>query len=146
MWKVLIILLVLVTGSIRAEWHHQKCPAGCFCDEVASLVSCGGSDYDDDQDQVTNKNVTILKMQDVWTVSQLVQRLDLRDAGLVRLEPHHLNGTILKELSLVRSGLAEITEGTFSLQNQMERLDLSQNVLAVLTKVSRIVHLIQFTG
>lgn len=138
-WLV-IFLLAVTMGTAMAEWH-EKCPSGCLCDQEASLVSCGGEDEDEDQvGSSDQRNETIqpkLPLDEVWKAAGLVQRLDLRDAPVERLESAQLNGTSsLRELSLVRCNLSGIGASAFARQDQLERLDLSQNLLAVLTQVT----------
>jgi Leucine-rich repeat (LRR) protein len=79
---------------------------------------------------------------DVWSVIAAadIQRLDVRDLLLQRLDSHLiLNGTErLVELSLVRCGLASIANDTFAHHSNLERLDLSQNQLTILSQVHTI--------
>ncbi|EFX64896.1 hypothetical protein DAPPUDRAFT_117745 [Daphnia pulex] len=116
------------------------CPLTCFCDFDSSLVSCAGTDDDDVvwvNRSSSNNNNTAAIPSDVWSVvaATKIQRLDVRDLVLERLDYSHLNGTgRLSELSLVRCGLAAIGAGTFARHSNLERLDLSQNQLTILSQ------------
>ncbi|KAI9554385.1 hypothetical protein GHT06_019657 [Daphnia sinensis] len=124
------------TDPIRAaELLHdavQYCPLTCFCDFESTLVSCAA----DEEEQTSFGNRTIL-MADVWSVvgRAAIQRLDVRDLVLERLDETLINGTErLSELSLVGCGLAFIANATFNYHSNLERLDLSQNQLTVLSQ------------
>ena len=74
----------------------------------------------------------------VWpaAASASVQRLDLRHLMVARLDAVRLNGTDeLLELSIVLCDLESIANGTFIRHGRLERLDLSQNRIAILTRV-----------
>ena len=132
---LLLLLAVSGGGVTRAEWRGG-CPAACLCDLEASIVSCAGPSSDEDgEERLVNANATTAVDVAVWTMAGMVQRLDLKDLNLTKLETGHLNRTALKELSVVRCGTSDIGQNTFSGQDQLERLDLSQNALVVLTQV-----------
>jgi hypothetical protein len=129
------------TTTTTTTLHY--CPLTCFCDFDSSLVSCAGTDDDDvvwvnRSSSNNNNNNTAAIPSDVWSVvsATKIQRLDVRDLVLERLDYSHLNGTErLSELSLVRCGLAAIGAGTFARHSNLERLDLSQNQLTILSQV-----------
>ncbi|XP_046651664.1 leucine-rich repeat-containing G-protein coupled receptor 4-like [Daphnia pulicaria] len=128
------------TTTTTTTLHY--CPLTCFCDFDSSLVSCAGTDDDDvvwvnRSSSNNNNNNTAAIPSDVWSVvsATKIQRLDVRDLVLERLDYSHLNGTErLSELSLVRCGLAAIGAGTFARHSNLERLDLSQNQLTILSQ------------
>jgi hypothetical protein len=129
------------TTTTTTTLHY--CPSTCFCDFDSSLVSCAGTDDDDvvwvnRSSSNNNNNNTAAIPSDVWSVvaTTKIQRLDVRDLVLERLDYSHLNGTErLSELSLVRCGLTAIGAGTFARHSNLERLDLSQNQLTILSQV-----------
>ena len=124
----------------------RYCPLTCFCDFDSSLVSCAGTDEDDWVNRSSSGNNAAIP-PDVWTVvaAAEIQRLDVRDLVLERLDHSQLNGTgRLSELSLVRCGLAAIGHGTFARHSNLERLDLSQNQLTVLSQVKLLDKLVTF--
>lgn len=128
------------TTTTTTTLHY--CPLTCFCDFDSSLVSCAGTDDDDvvwvNRSSSNNNNNTAAIPSDVWSVvsATKIQRLDVRDLVLERLDYSHLNGTErLSELSLVRCGLTAIGAGTFARHSNLERLDLSQNQLTILSQV-----------
>lgn len=135
------------------------CPSTCFCDLDSSLVSCAGAEDDavdviwgDHANQTKSvgvgSNGVVVSVgddivaniaDDVWSVvgATGIQRLDVRDLILERLDKTLVNGTErLNELSLVRCGLLSIGNRTFADHSNLERLDLSQNQLTILSQVS----------
>ncbi|XP_057375443.1 insulin-like growth factor-binding protein complex acid labile subunit [Daphnia carinata] len=122
-----------------AELLHdaiQYCPLTCFCDFESSIVSCAATD--DEETGFGNRTAATTAVSDrVWSVvaNAGVQRLDVRDLVLERLDETLINGTEgLNELSLVACGLAFIANATFNYHSNLERLDLSQNQLTVLSQ------------
>lgn len=122
------------------------CPSTCFCDLDSSLVSCAGVE-DESADVIwvdtANRSVGSGDMtnipDDIWSVVAAtgIQRLDVRDLILHRgLDKALVNGTErLNELSLVRCRLFYIGNRTFADHSNLERLDLSQNQLDILSQV-----------
>ena len=152
-------LLLNGTGAAAdATWakHHRYCPLTCFCDFDSSIVSCAGTEEEPidvilglNRSLFNNNTTSIIETvvppaipNDVWSVIAAadIQRLDVRDLLLQRLDSHLiLNGTErLVELSLVRCGLASIANDTFAHHSNLERLDLSQNQLTILSQVHTI--------
>lgn len=150
------------TTSTKNTGDRPSCPPGCFCDWNASLLSCSGPEDDDDEEShelmedqdddnlYRNKGIAVDSMKEnthtnegekndyVWpaAASASVQRLDLRHLVVARLDAIRLNGTDeLLELSVVLCGLESIANGTFIRHGRLERLDLSQNRIANLTRV-----------
>lgn len=117
----------------------QYCPFTCFCDFESSLVSCAGTD----EETGFGNNKTAINVAlpgDLWSIvaKANIQRLDVRDLILERVDGTLVNGTEgLSELSLVDCGLAFIANATFSHHSNLERLDLSQNQLTVLSQVKK---------
>ena len=142
-------------GSLADGWNpllppppsnHSTCPPTCFCDLDSSLVSCAGVEDDtvdvvwlDRDNQSVAASAPLLRVPaDVWRLvaANGVERLDVRDLIVQQLNKSLLNGTErLNELSLVRCGLLDIGTNTFTDHDNLERLDLSQNQLAILSKV-----------
>lgn len=141
-------------GSLADGWNsllpppsnHSACPPTCFCDLDSSLVSCAGVEDDtvdvvwlDRDNQSVAASAPLLRVPaDVWRLvaANGVERLDVRDLIVQQLNKSLLNGTErLNELSLVRCGLLDIGTNTFTDHDNLERLDLSQNQLAILSKV-----------
>ena len=135
--------------------HRHYCPLTCFCDFESSIVSCAGTEEEpidvilglnrslfNNTTSITETVVPPAIPNDVWSVIAAadIQRLDVRDLLLQRLDSHLiLNGTErLVELSLVRCGLALIANDTFADHSNLERLDLSQNQLTILSQVRTI--------
>lgn len=122
-----------------AELLHdaiQYCPLTCFCDFESSLVSCAATD-ELPETSFGNRTTVTAVAGDVWSVvgQAHIQRLDVRDLVLQRLDETLINGTErLSELSLVGCGLAFIANATFNNHLYLERLDLSQNQLTVLSQ------------
>ena len=127
--------------------NHRNCPSTCFCDLDSSLVSCAGVE-EDTIDVIwanrtfggssNNKATSVPVPLDIWSVVAAggIQRLDVRDLILERIDKTLVNGTgRLNELSLVRCGLLRIGDATFVNHSNLERLDLSQNQLTTLTRV-----------
>ena len=154
------------TAATKNTGDRPSCPPGCFCDWNASLLSCSGpedddneeshelEDEEDDDDNLSRnnkgivvdnrKNITYSNERErndyVWpaAASASVQRLDLRHLMVTRLDAVRLNGTDeLLELSIVLCDLESIANGTFIRHGRLERLDLSQNRIAILTRVRR---------
>ena len=132
------------TETADTTTRHRYCPLTCFCDFDSSLVSCAGTE-DEPIDVIwvnsslSNNTATVVAIPtDVWSVvaARDIQRLDVHDLVLERLDDSLLNGTErLNELSLVRCGLNFIGNGTFTHHSNLERLDLSQNQLTILSQV-----------
>lgn len=123
------------------------CPPTCFCDLDSSLVSCAGAEdeagdviwVDTANRSVGSGDTTSNIPDDIWSVVAAtgIQRLDVRDLILQRgLDKALVNGTErLNELSLVRCRIFYIGNRTFVDHSNLERLDLSQNQLAILSQV-----------
>lgn len=127
--ELMLILCALFSLGNGYQQQKQQCPNTCFCDFKISLISCSG--------QEGNKTlpVTLLRPDSVDDI-HLVQRLDYRDLPVRHLESDHVRHfVLLTEFSMVRCGVADIENATFVNNRQMERIDLSQNLLAKLNQV-----------
>lgn len=136
---VCLALLLLGPG----EAAPRACPAPCRCDGDTSLVNCAGPG-----DEASNNGPVVGASRkndalptDAWlAVARLAaRRLEVLDLTLDAIHRQLVNGTeSLTELGLVRCSLASIGNGTFARHALLERLDLSQNQLTVLTEVKRL--------
>ena len=123
---LLCALFSLGNGYLQQK---QQCPTTCFCDFKLSLISCSG--------QESNKTIpAALLHPDTTDDIHLVQRLDYRDLSVPLLGSGQVRYfVLLTEFSMVRCGVADIENATFVNNRQMERIDLSQNLLAKLNQV-----------
>ena len=121
---VCLTLLSVASGQLVATDSPPvgQCPGFCFCDADWALVSC-------------TCDVDTL-VPDSSILAPLVQRLDYRNLIVPRLQHLHVQHlSRLRELSLVRCHLNQISDGTFRDSAHIERLDLSQNQITTLGQV-----------
>jgi len=126
--SVLFLCAVFAVGS--GHQQQKQCPTTCFCDFKLSLISCSSS-------QEGNKSSipAALLHPNTGDDIHLVRRLDYRDLAVPRLVSGHVQHfVLLTELGMVRCGVADIENATFVNNRQMERIDLSQNLLTKLTQ------------
>lgn len=136
-----VVFTLLVSLALGASEADGPCPVSCYCDAGLSLVSCAGPEDDTAPSNnglvTSDKNGTV--PPDVWrTVARRgAQRLEVIDLAVASVRREMLNGTEhMIELSLVRCSLAAIGNGTFARHAALDRLDLSQNQLTVLSQVT----------